>query len=389
MPRKKKKAPANYATHITAPTGERVYLRGKTKEELERKVFEAKMQLHSGVDITQDMTFAEYAQTWLLAYKKDKVRPSSYAIIETNLRLHVIPYFSDRKLRDVKPMHVRLYLNSLSGYSRSLQEKCMQIVKGVFRSAVDNGLIARSPVLGETRVVAPGPKEEEALTNEQARALLNALDGTRAYLFCLLALSTGMRRGEILGLMWEDIDFEESVIRVTHNKSFSMHDLDAPVTELLKTEAARRVLPMSHLLRERLLQEKAQSDSLFVISMQDGGSLTKSAFRSLWKNVERRTVGEGPVPRELGQTYGKMTVSLDFTVHPHQLRHTYITQLFEAGLDIKQVQYLAGHAKPEMTLRVYTHYRQKQRAAETHAQVCASLDYLAQGGDAVYSEPLP
>lgn len=376
---KKKASPKIFATHITTPTGDRVYLRAKTKEELEEKVLEAKLQLRAGVDIAQDTTFADYAQMWLRAYKKDKLRPSSYTILETNLRLHVIPYFSDRKLRDIKPLHVQFFLNSISGYSKSLQEKCLQIVKGVFQSAVDNGLIPRSPVLKETKVAAEGPKEEEALTNEQAVALLEALEGTRVYLFCLIALSTGMRRGEILGLMWEDIDFEKNVIRVTHNKSFAMHDLDAPVTELLKTEAARRVLPMSVLLREQLLQEQAKTKGPFVVAMKDGSSLTKSAFRSLWKLVERRTAGEGSVPRELGQKYGKVAATLDFSVHPHQLRHTYITQLFEAGLDIKQVQYLAGHAKPEMTLRVYTHYRQKQRATETHAQVCASLNYLTKG----------
>lgn len=376
---KKKSAPKTYATHVTTPTGERVYLRGKTKEELEEKVLEAKLQLRSGVDITQDVTFADYAQTWLKAYKKGKIRPSSYASVEINLRVHILPYFSDRKLRDVKPIHIQLFVTSLSGFSKSLQEKCIRIVKAVFRSAVDNGLIPRSPVSSEVRATAEGPAEEEPLTDEQAVALLNAVDGTRAYMFCLLALSCGMRRGEILGLMWDDIDFEENVIRVTHNKAFTLNEQDAPVTELLKTDAGRRVLPVGDLLRERLLLEKAKSKSPFVIAMENGRSLTKSSYRALWKNVSRRTVGEGGVPRQLGATYGGVKVTLDFTTHPHQLRHTYITQLFEAGLDIKQVQYLAGHAKPEITLRIYTHYRQKQRAPQTHKQVCAAMTYLAKG----------
>lgn len=107
-----------------------------------------------------------------------------------------------------------------------------------------------------------------------------------------------------------------------------------------------------------------------------GVSLTKTSFRNLWRLVERRTEGNGRVSRSLGAQYGTLTVALDFSCHPHQLRHTYITKLFEAGLDLKQVQYLAGHATPEMTIRVYTHYRARQRAAETHTQVCDALDYL-------------
>ena len=378
---KKKASPKVFATHVTTPTGERVYVRAKSKEELEEKVLEAKIQLRSGVDITQGITFADYAQTWLKAYKAGKIRPSSYASIETNLRVHVLPFFSSYKLKDVKPMHIQLFITSLSGKSKSLQDKCIRIVKNIFDSAVDNGMIPRSPVSRSDRATAENSPEEEPLTDEQALALLNAVDGTRAYIFCLLALSTGMRRGEILGLMWEDIDFKANVIRVTHNKAFILNKLDAPVTALPKTDAGRRVLPMGSPLKERLLLEKAKSRSPFVVSMLNGKSLTKSAFRALWLNVERRTAGSGSVPRLLGATYGDVKVTLDFKTHPHQLRHTYITKLFEEGLDLKQVQYLAGHSKPEMTLRVYTHYRQKQRAAETHKQACDAVNYLTKGSN--------
>ena len=71
------------------------------------------------------------------------------------------------------------------------------------------------------------------------------------------------------------------------------------------------------------------------------------------------------------------TVLLDFPCHPHILRHTYATQLFEEGLDMKQVQYLLGHSVPEMTLRVYTHYREKAREQETADQVRGATGYLS------------
>ena len=65
--------------------------------------------------------------------------------------------------------------------------------------------------------------------------------------------------------------------------------------------------------------------------------------------------------------------TLDFHVHPHQLRHTYITRLFESGLDIKEIQYLAGHATVNMTLRVYTHYQHESRQQSTAQKVCAAF----------------
>ena len=364
-----------FATHITSPAGKRIYLRAGSKEELEQKKLEAKIAMRAGVDLTDETTFADYARLWLVAYKKKTLRPASYITLETQLEGHVIPFFGDVRVKDVKPLMIQAFLNEIAPYSKSLKDKCFGLVKSIFAAAVDDGLILRTPVRADMKIVPSPSKEEEPLTDEQARRLLDAVNGSRAYTFCLIALSTGMRRGEILALKWENVDFDENVIRVRHNKSFTMKDGDAPVTELLKTEAARRDLPMSPLLREHLLSVRDKSP--FVLHMENGKSLSKSAFRTVWKNIDRRTAGKGDVPRQLGESYGGVRVTLDFDVHPHLLRHTFITKLFEEGLDIKQVQYLAGHSTPEMTMKVYTHYRAKQRAAGTHEQVCSALNFLA------------
>jgi len=120
------------------------------------------------------------------------------------------------------------------------------------------------------------------------------------------------------------------------------------------------------------------SRSPYVLSMDDGSSLTKASFRSMWEIVTSRSVS---ATRRLGESvrgskHGKVAVTLDFECHPHLLRHTYITQLFEAGLDMKQVQYLAGHSTPEMTMKVYTHYRRRAREQETADQVISAVSYL-------------
>ncbi|MBR3561185.1 MAG: site-specific integrase [Oscillospiraceae bacterium] len=373
---KKKASPKIHATHVTTPTGERVYVRGRTKEELSQKVLQAKIELHAGVDITSTVTFRDYAPVWLKAYKKGKVRETTYDLNESILDKHVIPFFGDAELKDIKSTHIQLFLTAIAPYSKSFQDKAFRLVRNILQAAVDDGLIVKTPVRKDDKVSADASPEEEPLSDKQARRLLEALAGTQAHTFCLLALSTGMRRGELLGLMWDDIDFEENVIHVTHNKAFPMNASDAPVTELLKTEAARRDLPMGQYLREYLLSLKAETESPYVLHMGSGESLTKSAFRAMWSAVDRRTVGKGRVPRELGASYGGVKVTLDFDVHPHLLRHTFVTKLFEEGVDLKQVQYLAGHATPEMTMRVYTHYRKKQRAKETHSQVCMAVSYL-------------
>ena len=128
-------------------TGKRIYVKGKDKADLERKVLEVKLAMNAGVDITCDQTFREYSEMWLRVYKKPpKVRESSYLIYQSCLNTHLIPFFGGMKLRDIKPLHVQMFLSSLSGFSRSTQSRCVQMLRAILLSAEDNGLIVRSPV---------------------------------------------------------------------------------------------------------------------------------------------------------------------------------------------------------------------------------------------------
>lgn len=375
-------ATKRFATTVSAPKGGRIYVSGRTKEEFETKLAEVRMQVSCGIDVSAagKTTFGEYAELWLAAYKAPpRVRESSYNLIRYNIEKYILPFFGSMLLRDITPMHVQLFLSGISHLSRSVQSKCLQTVKAVFSTAVENNLIVKSPVSSQSKITGEPAKETTALTNDQARALLDAVRGTRAYLFCLIALSTGMRRGEIIGLKWEDIDFDARVINVTHNKSFLNNANDAPVTTMLKTETARRRLPISDTLYAELRAARETSNSDFVVSMLDGRSLTKGAFRAMWKIVEARTATDKhPLGSKIqGCQFGATTVTLNFSCHPHQLRHTFCTQCIEAGMAVKQVQYLMGHATPEMTMRVYAHYRQQSLEAETAAQLNSVTSYLA------------
>lgn len=376
--KKKTVSKRRYGTHITTPGGDRVYVSGRTKTERAEKVAKARLELGAGVDIANDTQFSEYAYAWANAYKRPKLRANSFGTLMTNLENHVIPFFGEMRVRDIKPLHVQLFLGSISHMSRSAQAKCFQIFSAIMRTAADNGLIYKSPVTKEDKVGGATAEEVEPLTQAQARALLEAVKGTRAYTFCFLALATGLRRGELLGLMWEDVDLKTGRISVRHNKTFPPKENDAPVTTLLKSDAAQRVLPLCPALLDHLRQEKAASDSPYVLCMSNGESLTKSSFRKLWSIVEVRTVTKD---RPLGTTVsggrdGPIRVTLSFKCHPHQLRHTCITQWVESGMDFKEVQYLAGHSTLEMTLKVYAHYRRKTREAETADRVSGASAYL-------------
>ena len=260
-----------------------------------------------------------------------------------------LPYLKGVPLKKVTPLQIQLILGNLSGQSKSLNDKAIQILRGIFNAAVDNNLIAKSPVPLRLRSGGIATKEKAALTVEQSRQLLNAVFETWAYLFCLIALQTGLRCGEICGLMWSDIDFDAQIIHVRHNAIFT--SAQTVVSSDLKTAAARRDIPIPPTLLALLTSEKNGSESPFVLHMDNGGALSQTSFSNLWDMVR----------------------SLDFHVTPHQLRHTYITRLFESGLDIKEIQYLAGHTTIDMTLRIYTHYQHESRRKETAKKFCEAL----------------
>lgn len=163
---------------------------------------------------------------------------------------------------------------------------------------------------------------------------------------------------------------EAQVIHVTHNAVFT--NAQTVVSNDLKTSAARRDIPIPPTLLAVLTGAQKDNASPFVLHMNNGKPLSQTSFSNLWDMVRRRTVDDAA---DLGKPArnSKMIRSLDFHVTPHQLRHTYITRLFESGLDIKEIQYLAGHSTVDMTLRVYTHYQHESRKKETAQKVCAAL----------------
>lgn len=365
-----------FTTTLTLPDGTRKYFRGKTKEEAERKKTEAKYRLGLGVRINDTTTFGEFAEMWYNIYKKPRLKsPNSKASALNILNNHLLPHLTYYALNEITPAHIQQTMNALEGKSETLNKKSLQYLRSIFRTAVDNGLIYKSPVTKSIKADGQATEEKVPLTTEQAQALLNAVKNTRAFPFVFLALNTGLRRGELLGLMWEDVDLDAGVIHVRHNAVFDKNKVC--VSDNLKTPAARRTVPMPLPLTSYLTQHKADSRSEYVIPMVSGDPMTKNAFRAMWRLVEKRTVSADRKMGESPQKHSNVVYTLDFHVTPHLLRHTYITRLFDAGLDLKEVQYLAGHKTPDMTLRVYTHYMLEQRKAQTAAKIHAGFGPIA------------
>ena len=346
---------------FTLPDGTRKYVYAKTQEELDEKVFNLKLQMKMGVDLKDQTTVGELIKLWFETEVAPNVKENTALNIRCNINKHLLPLCSQYAAKAVTPVQIKMWVNETSTQNKNTAKLCLRALKGAFRLAEENGLIYRTPVLDRFK---PGGKpytKRRALTPREEEQLLDAVEPTRAYLFVWFALATGGRRGELCGLKWDKLDLERSEVHFERNLVF----IDLAKTELreyMKTEAGSRVVPIPHDLRDVLKAEKAKTNSLFVFARPDGSPYDAGTFQNLWANVNKRF---GPNAKQTARTHGVVT---DTNATPHVLRHTYATRCFEAGLDIKEVQRLMGHADPSITLRIYTHYCEETRKEDTFSK---------------------
>lgn len=348
MPNEKKKY--NYYTKaLLCPDGSRKYIRGKTQKELDEKVRAAQAELEKGININDNTTFGQFAQMWVDLYKRPYLRPASLTSLLNYINNYMMPVLGQLKVKSIKPAHIVLVMNNIAHLSRPTQSNVLGRMRAIFASAVDNGLIGRSPVPVTMRAGGTATQDKEPLTPEECGVFLATAReyNARLYTFSLLCLYAGLRSSEARGLCWDCVDLTAGTLQV--KRQFSREEGNA-IIEDLKTPAARRTIPLHPELAAHLRSLKAQTDNIAVC-----GTMTT---------------------RSVDYYFAEMRKKVGFHVHPHLLRHTYATRLVESGLDVKEVQYLLGHTTPTMTLKVYAHYDRKSRA-ETTAKRVASVSFTA------------
>ena len=273
-------------------------------------------------------------------------------------------YMADVTTDDIKMAHVPASKKSVSVY-RSVT----MLIKCIFYSAEDSHIIDENPT---KRISAKGgipEKGKEALTDEQVQILLDSIRGLPPYVFVMIGLYAGLRREEILGLKWDCVFLDADVPYLSVKRAWHTEHNRSVILDELKTKAAYRDVPLPDCLTECLREAKANSKSEFVIANRDGDPLTYTQFVRVWKYITTRSTKERTYVRYVNGQRIKHTVkpvlgekavhnntvvyTMDFQVTPHQLRHTYITNLIYAMVDPKTVQYLAGHQNSKITMDIY------------------------------------
>ena len=304
------------------------------------------------MDHAYNPTVAEYAAKWFRLNTAD-LSPARVADYRNAINNHIGPVIATKRMKEVTLDDGREIMARLAGKSDSLHANVACVLRKMFQEAEDTAVIVKSPF---HRLKAGGKKAQEKtpLTDAQAAQLMAAVHGTAVEPFVALGLYAGLRKEEILGLRWANVHLSGPAPylsvreRVVYVGGKAVHEAE------LKSKAARRSIPMPTPLLECLRSYRIRCPHEFVICNPAGGPRSEASFRRLWQMVANRTVGEG---EKLGDKVRNHRVvkSLDFHVSPHVLRHTYITNLCKSGMNIKTIQYLAGHATAALTLSIYIH----------------------------------
>jgi len=260
---------------------------------------------------------------------------------------HIVPALGHLKLKDLNPVHVRgFYREKLdSGLSSATVRKMHSIMRKALKQAVLDGLIPRN-VCEAVKPPKIKHKEINPLDREQAKALLEAASGDRLEALYVLAVHTGMREGELLGLKWEDVDLERGTLRLRHalvreGGKIALGDLKTSKSRrsVRLTRAAADAL-RNHL--ERQLEEIERVGSLY----QPGGLVFATESGTLINPSNLRNRSFKPLLKQA------CLPNICF----HDLRHTCATLLLSQGTHPKLVQELLGHATIAMTLDTYSHF---------------------------------
>ncbi len=357
-----------FRTRIEDADGKRVALYAKTAEELYEKVEEAKRQIEEASFRRATPTVAEYCERWLLM-QSAHIRTTTLTDYSSKVKNYIVAPLGHMYMANVTTDDVRLALVAASEKSNSVYRSVHMLYKAIFNSAVDSNIIDYSPC---ERISAKGgkpQKDKEALTDDQIVKLLSAIKGLPPYVFVMIGLYAGLRREEILGLQWDSVYLDGDAPYISVRRAWhSEHNRPVISTEL-KTKAARRDIPIPKNLAECLREAKSKSTSDFVVANSEGGPLSYTQFKRVWQYIVTRSTKERtyvryingqkitktvtPVLGEKAAHNGNVVYSLDFQVTPHQLRHTYITNLIYASVDPKTVQYLAGHENSKITMDIY------------------------------------
>ena len=347
-------------------TGRAIYknVLGKTQAEAKAKL-KAAIEEAKGLDAAKAgrYTVGQWMEEWFEHYAKVKVRPSSHQTYRGYIDNHIKPSIGKIRLEKLTSLELQKFYKKLltngrvdrlesrhqaKGLSPKTVRNIHQIISSAMSLAKEQKLIVANPAEG-CALPRLEHREMQTLPVEQLQSFLREAKESGVFEFYYLELATGLRRGELLGLKWEDVDLERGDLRVRRQIArINGEVVEAP----LKTKNAYRTLPLAEDTVSILLEQKKKVDgSPWVFPSPTGGPISPDSVLHMLHRVLKRA----GLPR----------------VRFHDLRHTFATLALQSGVDVKTVSGMLGHFSAGFTLDTYAHVTtaSQRQAAKTMGSV--------------------
>lgn len=322
------------------------YFYGKTKAEVKAKMAAWQAEQDS------PLLFSQAADAWD-NYHASKVTHNANAVYGPCLK-RAKDYFGTDPMMDITPDQIQAFIKQIAsqGYARRTVQMHRDMLNMIFDHAITQpGSPLKYNPCSSVRIPSGLSQTRREPPTDSQLALIKP-EGFG--LFAYFLLYTGLRRGELLALRWEDIDFKNNIIHV--NKSVS-YESNQPVVKAPKTEAGKREVDLLDVLAEAL--PRGKKGYVF------GGEkpLTKIQFRKQWLNFCRSIgqVEEIKTKHKAANKHEYTSTQYKPLITPHQFRHAYASMLDDAGIDETAAKDILGHSSIVVTKDVYTHIRSKKR----------------------------
>lgn len=319
---------------------------GNTRKEVQEQTAELLRQHNQGVlNWERSTTTGEYLTGWAQVWAS-RVRPKTAVFYEGIVRRHLVPVLGPIPLDKLTPLHVEraVAVTLKSGLSRHTARRVLEVLRIALNHAVRTGLVVRNVA---ALVQKPRVEHQELsyLTPEQSRQLLQACQDHRLGGLITLALTTGLRQGEALGLRWKDVDLDQGTIRIAH--ALQRRTSEGLVLTEPKTRRSRRalILPATATAALRRLREDQREDRDLA-----GGQWVEGDF--VFTTLTGKPLDGRNVTRDFQLILKRSGLP---KIRFHDLRHSAATLLLAEGVSARVVMDVLGHSQISVTLNTYSH----------------------------------
>ena len=338
-----------WVAQIVLDDGKRIMRYGKTRKEAYEKLQKMQHEQRQGTLVTgHKQTLKQYMEYWLEHVHKPTLKLSTYAAVRVLMKNHILPELGHIQLQKLTIQHVQVLYSKLQ--EKKLSASRIRFIHTTLHKALDHavrtGLLSKnvSDSVSVPRIVK---REMQVLTAEQAQHLIAAAQGSRVEALLVLALTTGMRRGELLGLKWQDITLDEKKGSLQVQRSMMRVSGHGMLTSEPKTASSKRNITLSPYLVDVLKQHRVRQ---LEMRLHAGAKWSEHdlVFCNVYGNFLR--------PDRVYTLFHKALTQAGLPhMRFHDLRHSAATILLGMGIQAKVVQELLGHSDIKTTLGVYAH----------------------------------